>query len=71
MEHHLQLPPSDCQKRKNSADDLVGHTKSHGLELVTITLQALLLVEKVEAVQVCSTLHLRDQRSLYVNARWM
>ena len=33
-------------------------------ELVTITLQALSLVEKAEPVQVCSTLRLRDQRSI-------
>ena len=33
---------------------------------VTITLQALSLVEKVEVVQVRFTLHLRDQRS-----KWM
>jgi len=38
---------------------------------VTITLQALSLVEKAEPVQVHFTLRLRDQRSEYVNARWM
>ena len=37
---------------------------------MTITLQALSLVEKAEPVQVRFTLCLRDQRS-YVNARWM
>ena len=40
-------------------------------EPVTIILQVLSLVEKAEPVQVCFTLCLRDQRSEYVNARWM
>jgi hypothetical protein len=40
------------------------HTRDR--EPVTITPQALSLVEKVEPVQVCFTLHLRDQRS-----KWM
>ena len=34
---------------------------------MTITLQALSLVEKVKLVQVRFTLHLRDQRSIQVN----
>ena len=39
---------------------------------VTITLQALSLVEMVVTVQVHHfTLRLRDQRSEFVNARWM
>ena len=38
---------------------------------VTITLQALSLVEKAEPVQVRFTLRLRDQQREYVNARWM
>ena len=33
---------------------------------MTITLQALSLVEKAEPVQVCFTLHLRDQRSMWM-----
>ena len=37
---------------------------------VTIALQALSLVE-MEPVQVRFTLRLRDERSIYVNARWM
>ena len=37
-----------------------------------VTLQALLLVETVGPVQVRRfTLRVRDQRSIYVNARWM
>ena len=38
---------------------------------MTITLQALSLVQKAEPIQVRFTLRLRDQRSGYVNARWM
>ena len=38
---------------------------------MTITLQALSLVENAEPVQVRFTLRLRDRRSMYVNARWM
>ena len=39
---------------------------------VIVKLQALSLVEKAEPLQVrCFTLPLRDQRSNYVNARWM
>jgi hypothetical protein len=34
---------------------------------VTITLQALSLVEKVEPVQVHFTLHLKDQRSMWLH----
>jgi hypothetical protein len=37
----------------------------------TIGLQALSSVEKAELIQVRFTLRLRDQRSIYVNARWM
>ena len=33
---------------------------------MTITLQALSLVEKAEPVQVCFTLHLRDRRSMWM-----
>ena len=40
-------------------------------EPVTMTLQALSLRGKEEPVQVRFTLCLRDQRSIYVNARWM
>ena len=36
-------------------------------EPVTSTLQALSLVEKAELVQVCFTLHLRDQRSMWMH----
>jgi hypothetical protein len=36
---------------------------------MTMTLQTLSLVEKVEPVQVRFKLRLRDQRSIYVNAR--
>ena len=39
-------------------------------EPVTITLQALSLVEKVELVQVRFTLHLRDQRSIWMQDRY-
>ena len=45
---------------------------THETEAVTVTVQALSLVEKVEPVQVrFFTLRWRDQRSMYVNARWM
>ena len=45
------------------------HTRDWGH--VTITLQTLSLLEKVEPVQVRFTLCLRDQRSMWLNARWM
>ena len=35
-------------------------------EHVTITLQALSLVEKVEPIQICFTLHLRDQGNMWM-----
>ena len=50
----------------------LGPLHTRDWESVTITLQALSLVEKAKAVQVRFTLvRLRDQGSIYVNARWM
>jgi hypothetical protein len=40
------------------------HTRRKARDGVTVTLQALSLVEKAEPVQVCFTLRLRDQRSM-------
>jgi len=52
-------------------NDTLGPLHTRDWEHVTITLQALSLVEKAEPVQVRFALRLRDQRSIYVNARWM
>ena len=45
---------------------LLGPLHTQDWDLVTITLQALSLVEKVEPVQVHFTLRLRDQRSMWM-----
>ena len=45
---------------------LLGPLHAQDWELVTITLQALSLVEKVEPVQVHFTLRLRDQQSMWI-----
>ena len=50
---------------------LRGPLHTRDWEPVTSTLQALSLVEKAEPVQVYFTLRLRDQWSIYVNARWV
>ena len=42
----------------------LGPLDTRDWEPVTITLQALSFVDKVEPVQVCFTLHLRYQRSM-------
>ena len=44
----------------------IGPLHTRDGELMTITLQALSLVEKAEPVQVHSTLRLRDQRSMWM-----
>ena len=48
------------------SEDTRGPLHTRDWEPVTITLQALSLVEEVEPVQVCSTLRLRDQQSMWI-----
>ena len=45
---------------------ILGPLHTQDWEPVTITLQALSLMEKAELVQVCFTLHLRNQRSMWI-----
>ena len=62
--HHQHTTPNRLLNQVGLVRPKLGPLHTRDREPVTITLQALSLVEKVEPVKVCFTLRLRDQQSM-------